>query len=120
MWNWRTDRVWDATLVGRDPSNDVAVVKIDPSKCLPSRHSAIHPPSSRASPSSPSAAPRHWRTASLKGIVSGVNLQLDNYVGLIQTDAAINHGNSGGPLINAYGQVIGLKTSACGTTTRRA
>jgi serine protease Do len=48
------------------------------------------------------------------GIVSGLNraLEIDKYVidGLIQTDAAINRGSSGGPLINPHGQVVGLNT----------
>lgn len=47
-----------------------------------------------------------------KGIVSGLSRNLEaGYNGLIQTDAAINSGNSGGPLLNLQGQVIGVNTA---------
>ncbi|MBR5512912.1 MAG: trypsin-like peptidase domain-containing protein [Ruminococcus sp.] len=49
-----------------------------------------------------------------KGIVSGLNRNItinDKSMSLIQTDTAINSGNSGGPLINKYGQVIGINSS---------
>jgi S1-C subfamily serine protease len=100
----------DATLVGRDPSNDVAVVKIDPAKVTAVAElgdsSAVKPGQRVVAIGSPEAL----ENSVTEGIVSGINRQIDTYVGLIQTDAAINHGNSGGPLINASGQVIGLNT----------
>lgn len=53
------------------------------------------------------------------GIVSGLNRSVtisDNTMNLLQTSASINHGNSGGPLINAYGQVIGITSAKIDST----
>jgi serine protease Do len=53
------------------------------------------------------------------GIVSGLNRNItinDKPMTLLQTDAAINSGNSGGPLINKYGQVIGINSSKMSST----
>lgn len=52
------------------------------------------------------------------GIVSALNREItinDKNMSLIQTDAAINSGNSGGPLINSYGQVIGINSAKMST-----
>lgn len=53
------------------------------------------------------------------GIVSALNREVtinDKQMSLIQTDAAINAGNSGGPLVNSYGQVIGINSAKMSTT----
>lgn len=51
------------------------------------------------------------------GIVSAVNRNLgDKDISYIQTDAAINYGNSGGPLVNSQGQVIGINTAKISST----
>lgn len=53
------------------------------------------------------------------GIVSALNREItinDKNMNLIQTDAAINSGNSGGPLVNSYGQVIGINSAKMSTT----
>lgn len=49
------------------------------------------------------------------GVISAVNRKLDEgKISYIQTDAAINQGNSGGPLVNSRGQVIGINTAKIG------
>jgi S1-C subfamily serine protease len=52
-----------------------------------------------------------------RGIVSGVRRAMydGEFGGLIQTDAAINHGNSGGPLLNLKGEFVGVNTYTAGT-----
>ncbi len=100
----------DATLVGRDPSQDIAVVKIDAAKAPAIAQLGD---SNTVKPGQPVVAlgsPETLTNTVTAGIVSGLNRQIDTYSGLIQTDAAINPGNSGGPLVNAQGQVIGLNT----------
>ncbi len=52
------------------------------------------------------------RNSASKGIISGVNVSVDGaYYPLLQTDTAINGGNSGGPLLNMKGQLIGINSS---------
>jgi putative serine protease PepD len=103
-----------ATVVGSDPSTDVAVLKVD----VPA--SEIHP-----LPLADSSAvrvgdgvvaignPFGLDDTATAGIVSAVGREItapDNspIEGAIQTDAAINHGNSGGPLFDLQGRVIGI------------
>lgn len=103
-----------ATVVGRDPSTDIAVLKIDPSGVdLPSVDWG----------DSDAARVGDWVVAIgnplglggtvTAGIISarGRNIRSGPYDDYIQTDASINRGNSGGPLFNMDGQVIGINTA---------
>ncbi|HTC24889.1 MAG TPA: trypsin-like peptidase domain-containing protein, partial [Gemmatimonadales bacterium] len=105
----------DATVVGQDPSTDVAVLQVD-------AHSRSLWPlplgdSDQVQVGDPVVAIGNTlildRTATV-GVVSAVQRGIDAPSGApaaadaIQTDANINHGNSGGPLINTRGQVIGV------------
>lgn len=51
-----------------------------------------------------------YRNTATKGIVSGLNRPVDGVYTYLQTDAAINPGNSGGPLVNLYGELVGINT----------
>ncbi len=102
-----------AELIGRDDKSDVAVLRVKPDKPLP----AV------AFGDSDKARVGDWVIAIgnpfglggsvTAGIVSarGRNIDSGPYDNFIQTDAAINHGNSGGPLFNMDGQVIGINTA---------
>lgn len=65
----------------------------------------------------------NFRGTMTNGIISAINRDVDingMTFNLIQTNAALNSGNSGGPLINCYGQVIGINTMKIGTFTDNA
>ncbi len=106
------DVTYDALLVGEDANSDLAVLKIDAEGLTPARFGdsdelavgdecfAIGNPLGVT-----------YRGSFSNGIISALNrsVSLNDYtMRLIQTTAALNSGNSGGPLIDIYGQVIGI------------
>jgi putative serine protease PepD len=103
-----------ATLVGSDQSTDIAVIKVsgDSSLLHPltfGSSSSLQVGAAVAAIGSPFGLPESMTS----GIVSAVNRTITapnkfSISGAIQTDAAINHGNSGGPLLNMSGQVVGV------------
>jgi len=107
-------KTYDATVVGVDASTDLAVLKVE----APS--SALHPlelaDSSQAAVGDVVVAigsPFGLENSVTTGIVSalGRSMKAPNgytITGSIQTDAAINHGNSGGPLLDLDGKVVGV------------
>ena len=102
----------DATLVGTDPLMDIAVLKItDPVPVYAplADSDAIQPGETAIAIGSPLGS---FRNSVTVGVVSAVNRSVpgSSMEGLIQTDAAINNGNSGGPLLNLRGEVIGINT----------
>jgi putative serine protease PepD len=111
---FQTGKSVKATLVGTDESTDIAVIKVsvDASQLHPLKwgnSSSVQVGQDVAAIGSPFGL-QGTLTA---GIVSALNRTItapNNYsiAGAIQTDAAINHGNSGGPLLNSAGDVIGV------------
>jgi putative serine protease PepD len=107
---------YSAKVVGADPSTDLAVLKVN----APS--SKLHPLTLGDSGALQVGdgvvaigSPFGLEETVTTGIVSALNRDIsstNNFTisGVIQTDAAINHGNSGGPLLNMAGQVIGVNT----------
>jgi len=102
-----------ATLVGRDPATDIAVLKIDPQ---PNMAVATWGDSDSAEPGSwviAIGSPFGLGGTVTVGVVSARSRDIRSgpYDDYIQTDASINRGNSGGPLFNAHGEVIGVNTA---------
>ena len=104
-----------ATLVGEDVSTDLAVIKVD--VAVPAVASLGD--SDALEPGQPviaiGTALGDFENTVTAGIISGLHRQLDDSGSatrdMIQTDAAINHGNSGGPLLDLEGNVIGINTA---------
>ena len=105
---------FEAALVGSDEMSDLAVLKID----ARGLHAAEFGDSSKLRVGDSVVAIGdplgvQLRGTMTNGIISAINRDLtvgDRTMTLIQTNAALNNGNSGGPLINCYGQVIGINT----------
>ena len=103
-----------ATVVGRDPSTDVAVLKVDThARALTPLALGDSDAVRVGDPVYAIGNPFGLTRTLTSGIVSAVGRQIFAPNGLpveraIQTDAAINHGNSGGPLLDAQGRVIGV------------
>jgi 2-alkenal reductase len=104
-----------ATIVGTDMYADLAVLKTDgqiPAVATLGNSDVLKPGESVIAIGSPLGDFKNTVTA---GVVSATGRSIDTgqgyqIEGLIQTDAAINQGNSGGPLVNLVGEVIGINT----------
>lgn len=118
------DRSFPARLVGCDEISDLAVLHIDCTDLMPAQFgdsSTLRVGDTVVAIGDPLGAA--FRGTYTNGIVSAINRDVDmngRTMTLIQTNAALNSGNSGGPLINCYGQVIGINTMKIGTFTDNA
>ena len=100
------------TVLGRDPSLDIAVVRVNVQNLPAARmgnSDELQPGQTAIAIGNPLGLERTVTT----GVVSAVNRSPRGIMleGLIQTDAAISPGNSGGPLLDSRGQVIGINTA---------
>jgi len=104
-------RVVNARVVGGDAETDLAVLKIDASN-LPSITIADKNPLNVGDVVLAIGNPFGIGRTVTMGIVSALGRQLNKsvYEDFIQTDAAINRGNSGGALVNAYGELVGINS----------
>jgi Do/DeqQ family serine protease len=107
------DKVYDAKVVGGDRKTDIAVIKINAGD-LPV---AVLGNSDKLEVGQWAIAignPFGLDRTMTVGVVSATgrsNVGIETYENFIQTDASINPGNSGGPLLNVYGEVIGINTA---------
>jgi S1-C subfamily serine protease len=113
-------KVVPANLVGRDPKTDLAVLKVDNVDNLTVARLGDSDNVVVGEEVIAAGAPLGLRSTVTSGIVSALHRPVplsgdgsdtDTVIDAIQTDASINHGNSGGPLINMESEVIGINTA---------
>src|SRR4051794_5156913 len=111
-------KVIPARLVGKDPSSDLAVLKVDPSAVPGGLKPLELGDSTKLEPGDQAIAigsPFGLEGTVTTGIISSLGRTIDSPNGFpiadaVQTDAAINPGNSGGPLLDGNGRVIGVNS----------
>ena len=106
------EKEYNALLVGSDPQTDLALLKVDAEGLIPAEFGdagELTVGDEALAIGDPLGAT--FRGTLTNGIISAINrdVTLNGYsMTLIQTTAALNSGNSGGPLLNIYGQVVGI------------
>lgn len=110
---------YEADLVALDVEKDLAVLKIDAPRKLPTLKLGRSDDLMIGETVIAIGNPLGYQHTLTSGVVSALNRSLEvrgqvMYQGLIQTDASINPGNSGGPLLNVLGELIGINTAIRG------
>jgi putative serine protease PepD len=110
--------LYNASVVGTDPTSDIAVVKLDGASGLTPATFANSDDVQVGDLAVAIGAPLGLSNTVTDGIISATNRavatgsdQEQTVIDALQTDAAINPGNSGGPLVNAAGEVVGINTA---------
>ena len=104
-------REFEAKLIGSDPTSDIALLKID-AENLPTLKLGNSASLKAGEWVAAIGSPFNFEQTITAGIVSakGRSSGAQQYVPFIQTDVAINRGNSGGPLLNLDGEVVGINS----------
>jgi serine protease Do len=109
-----------AKIVGRDPATDIALVKIDVGQPLPTVPLGDSERIRKGDWAIAVGNPFQFENTLTVGVISakgrslGLSTETQSFENFIQTDAAINFGNSGGPLMNINGEVVGINTAIRG------
>jgi len=115
------NQTYQASLVGTDPATDVAIIKID-ANSLPAIAFADSDKLRLGEWVIAIGSPYDLRSTITAGIVSAKGRSMPNYTNevkiesFIQTDAAVNPGNSGGALVNKAGELVGVNTAIISRT----
>lgn len=118
------DEEYSAQIVGKDDVTDLAVLYIEAQDLTPAQFgdsATLRVGDTVVAIGDPLGV--EFRGTFTNGIISGIDRDVDvggRTMTLIQTNAALNAGNSGGPLINCYGQVIGINTMKISTFTSKS
>ncbi len=109
-----------AKIVGRDPATDIALLKIDAGNQLPTVPLGDSEHIRKGDWAIAIGNPFQFENTLTVGVISargrslGLSQESRSFENFIQTDAAINFGNSGGPLLNIAGEVVGINTAIRG------
>ncbi|WLS78205.1 serine endoprotease DegP [Erwinia pyri] len=107
-------RKYDAKVIGKDPRSDIALIQLKDAKNLTAIKIADSDDLRVGDYTVAIGNPYGLGETVTSGIVSALGrsgLNVENYENFIQTDAAINRGNSGGALVNLNGELIGINTA---------
>ncbi|ROR05063.1 serine endoprotease DegP [Erwinia sp. JUb26] len=107
-------RKYDAKVIGKDPRSDIALIQLKDAKNLTAVKIADSDSLRVGDYTVAIGNPYGLGETVTSGIVSALGrsgLNVENYENFIQTDAAINRGNSGGALVNLNGELIGINTA---------
>ena len=111
------------TVIGCDPDNDIALLRVPGLGGKPLELEATHPQLGELCVAI--GSPHFYRESASLGIISGLSRQIRKANGsvieeMLQTDASVNPGNSGGPLVNIHAKVVGMNTMGPAETVNMA
>ncbi|MEP5433270.1 MAG: trypsin-like peptidase domain-containing protein, partial [Flavobacteriaceae bacterium] len=110
------NRTYNAELIGTDPNSDIALIKIDPNEKLPYLAFGDSDQTKIGEWVLAVGNPFNLTSTVTAGIVSAKARNLGKNQSFIQTDAAVNPGNSGGALVNTNGDLVGINTAITSQT----